>query len=122
MRTMMSNERELLCRKCGCNLEGFNMGYAAITHCPRCGRKLLRKQEDKLRDLCTDAEIAGMIREHLLDMLDNYDDRQVVAFLQAAEYYLYNQLEIDNNGGLLNKKRKAELRKMFKETDYDGSF
>jgi hypothetical protein len=184
---MMSDEKELRCQKCDCNLEEFNTGYAAITHCPQCGRKLLKKQKDKLWGLCTDAEIVGIIREHLLEMLDNYDDLHaddlalkawesencngvvfysnyradqfvmrhsqwvdevmedvalnfgdagryakmkaecndrflVVAFIQATEHYLYNQLEIDNNGGLLTNKRKAELRRMFKETDYDGSF
>jgi hypothetical protein len=160
----------------------------AIIHCPRCGRKLLQKQEDKLWELCTDKEIVDMIRDRLLDMLDDFDELDagemafeawesenadgvvfysnyrtdqfvmrhsqwvdnalecciakfgdeghysamkaeyidrflVAAFIRATEHYLYNQLEIDNNEGKINtKKRKAELRKQFKEVDYDGNF
>jgi hypothetical protein len=184
----MSSENEFECRKCHCDLEGFNTGHAAIIHCPRCGRKLLQKQEDKLWDLCTDGEIVNMIRNRLLNTLDDFDELDasnmafkawesenadgvmfysnyradqfvmrhsqwvddaleccdlqfgddgyyskmkaecndrflVVAFIQATEYYLYNQLEIDNNEGKIKtKKRKAELRKQFKEVDYDGNF
>jgi DNA-directed RNA polymerase subunit RPC12/RpoP len=186
-RMRMSSENELRCLKCDCDLEGFNTGHMAIIHCPRCGRKLLQKQEDKLWELCTNKEIVDMIRGKLLDMLDDYDDLVaddlaykawegenidgvvfysnyeadqfamrhrlwvdealaacdlnfgedgyyakmkaecndqflVVAFIKATSHYLYNQLEIDNDEGRLTKKRKAELRKQFKEVDYDGNF
>jgi hypothetical protein len=149
--------------------------------------KLLKKQEDELWRLCTDEEIEDMIRDRLMEMLDNYDTLNaddlaykawenenangvvfcsnyaadqfvmrhqkwvddalgccefhfgdsghyakmkaecndkflVVAFIQATEYYLYNQLEIGNNGGLLTEEYKSELRKKFEEVDYDGSF
>ncbi|GHT57908.1 hypothetical protein FACS1894109_11040 [Spirochaetia bacterium] len=65
---------DLHCRKCGAELEDWNIGNNAIRYCPCCGRKLLQKQNDELWRKCTDEEISDMVEGHVLDILENYDD------------------------------------------------
>jgi hypothetical protein len=158
-----------------------------MKYCPACGRKLHKVTAEELWRLCTDDEIADMIEEHVLDMLDNYEDIDagemaytawesenidgvvfylnykadnfairhrewvngafmslvdsfgsdgkyaemmvdcmdrflVAAFIIATEYYLYQQLELDNNEGRLSPERREEIRSLVKETRYDGGF
>jgi hypothetical protein len=179
--------KQIHCHYCDADLQDFNIGAAAIKYCPRCGRKPHKATVEALWRLCLDDEMADMIEEHVLEMLDCYNlpdagelafyawegenangvvfcsnyeadrfairhndwvrealahlidefggdgkyaemmvectDRFLVeAFIEATEYYLYNQLEIDNNEGQLTDERKEEIRQLVKETRYDGNF
>jgi len=40
----------------------------------------------------------------------------------ATEHYLYQQLDIDLNGGKLTKKKIKEIVRRIKATPYDGEF
>ena len=64
---------DIKCRKCGSDLENWNNGqHLWINHCPNCGVKLLKKQQDALHRKTTDEEIDDHVRGNLLDMFDNY--------------------------------------------------
>jgi predicted RNA-binding Zn-ribbon protein involved in translation (DUF1610 family) len=65
---------EIECRKCGIDLEIWNNNRNLhIYYCPYCGKRLLKKQSQKLRYKTTVAEISGMIQDRLLDALDMGD-------------------------------------------------
>jgi hypothetical protein len=65
--------KTLHCCYCDADLQDWNTGAAAIKYCPRCGRKPHKATVEALWRLCLDDEMAGMIEEHITDMLDNYD-------------------------------------------------
>jgi len=60
------------CRKCGCDLERWNVDEGAyIRYCPNCGAKLLKKQAEELHGKTTEAELDGKIRGSVLELLEN---------------------------------------------------
>jgi phage FluMu protein Com len=76
---------EFDCRKCNTDLENYNLvAYNEIKFCPKCGVKLLKKQREGLRRKVTYEEIDGMIKEHLLEMLQWCEGNDVRADELAA--------------------------------------
>lgn len=64
---------ELRCHYCHVDLQNWNTGAEVMRYCPACGRKLHKATADALWRSCLDEEIADMVEEHVLEMLDNYD-------------------------------------------------
>jgi DNA-directed RNA polymerase subunit RPC12/RpoP len=63
---------DLSCRKCGADLENFNiLECYRLSYCPQCGTRALKKQTEALARQLTNAEIEGMIKERLLDLLQD---------------------------------------------------
>jgi hypothetical protein len=59
--------------------------------------------------------------DHYLKMKADCSDKFLVtAFICATEDYLYNQIGVDRNEGLLSKERVKEIKKLVKETEYKG--
>jgi len=57
--------------------------------------------------------------DHYVKMRAECNDRFLVAaFITATEIYLYNQLGIDQNEGVLSEERIQEIRRMVEEKDY----
>jgi DNA-directed RNA polymerase subunit RPC12/RpoP len=74
----MNNELE--CRKCGADLENWNMTqYVQMNNCPACGRRLLKKQTESLLRKVSVGEIGDMIKEHLLDVLQWRNGGEITA-------------------------------------------
>jgi hypothetical protein len=58
---------EIECPKCGTGLEAYNYAPGGwMRFCPSCGKKLLKKQVERLHKKVTDGEMSDMIQEHLL--------------------------------------------------------
>jgi DNA-directed RNA polymerase subunit RPC12/RpoP len=77
---MSEGHMNLECGKCGSNLEMWNNERDLwISYCPRCGKKLLKKQSESLHRKTTVEEISDMIREHVLDMFSDRDGMDVDA-------------------------------------------
>jgi hypothetical protein len=72
----------------------WNTGNNAIRHCPRCGRKLLKDQIEDLWSKCTDGEIAGMIENRVLCILEEDDDL-------VADELGYKAWEAENVDGVM---------------------
>jgi DNA-directed RNA polymerase subunit RPC12/RpoP len=61
--------------------------------------------------------------ESYVNMKAECNDRfLVVAFICAAEHYVFDQLGIDRDEGGLTKKRIREIQRLIKAVSYDGAF
>jgi hypothetical protein len=88
---------DIECPKCGTDLEAYNYApYGWIRFCPFCGKKLLKKQVDRLHKKVTDGEISDMIKEHLLDMFACYEGGDI-----SADELGYKAWESENCDGVV---------------------
>jgi DNA-directed RNA polymerase subunit RPC12/RpoP len=91
----MSDDIE--CLKCGTDLEAYNYElYGWIRYCPSCGKKLLKKQVERLHKKVTDGEVSGMIKGHLLDMFACYEGGGI-----SADEFGYKAWERENCDGVV---------------------
>jgi hypothetical protein len=62
-------------------------------------------------------------RGHWLKEWDACSDRFLVsAFIAATEHYVFDQLGVDRCEGVLTEKRIMEIKRLIRETPYDGAF
>ena len=71
---------KLDCRKCGADLEDFNVVVGRrVRYCPCCGTRVLKAQSEALARKTTDGEIEDMIKDHLFDALQRFDGGDISA-------------------------------------------
>jgi DNA-directed RNA polymerase subunit RPC12/RpoP len=69
------------------------------------------------------AELTYGDTEHYIRMKAECNDRfLVVAFILATEHFLYDQIGLEHDEGGLTKERIEEIKRLIKETPYDGGF
>lgn len=102
------------CRSCGTDLEDWNVGTAIIRHCPSCGTKLPTGQADQLWRKCTDSEIEDMIKERILEALDNCEDI-------TAEELSFRAWESENCDGVVFYSNYKADRFVMRHSDWVDS-
>jgi hypothetical protein len=123
--------KKIECKKRGGGFRDFNTApYTRIKYCPCCGavfysnyeadRFAVRHAEwvHKAFDAAYDE-----LGYHAAKLFAEYIDKFLVpAFIYAASHFLFAQLGVGRNEGVLTKKRVKEIVRLIKDTAHDGEF